>query len=262
MDILEKLILVIKEAGASLLKYYENEAVITYKENDQPVTDADLASQKIIIEGLSSFGYPICSEELENDLARLKADKVWIVDPMDGTKDFIERTGEFCVMIALIEKGEPVLGAIYKPVGDILYFAQKGKGAFRRIGNGKDLRLSVSSVDDPNKATMLLSRHHLQPAEVMVAEKLGIKKCIPCGSAGVKAGLIASGKAELYIVSSDTTSEWDACAGDIIIRESGGQITDTKGNKLIYNKKKPTNPRGFIVSNGLIHSAVVRELNI
>lgn len=262
MELLNKIIPVIKKAGSLVLKYYEGNPVVKYKGDNQPVTDADLASQKIIIEGLSSFGYPICSEELENDNARLKEDRVWIIDPLDGTKDFIEKTGEFCIMISFVEKDEPVLGVIYIPIGDVLYYAEKGKGAFKRVGIGEDTRLKVSLIDDPQGAAMLLSRYHLQPAEVKVAEKLGIKKCIPCGSAGVKAGLIACGKAELYVVSSDTTMEWDACAADIIVAESGGKMTDTAGNKLIYNKQLPTNPLGFIVSNGLVHSIVVRELNI
>lgn len=261
-EMIDKLKSIVNEAGLEMMKIYKRGFSVKYKHNNSPVTDADLASQKIIIDGLSSFGYPICSEELENDSARLKADKVWIVDPLDGTKDFIEKTGEFCIMIALVEKNEPVFGVIYVPVKDIFYYAQKGKGAFMRIGTETDIKLHVSSIDDPKRATMLLSRHHLQPAEVAVSEKLGIKKCIPSGSAGVKAGLIASGKAELYVVSADTTMEWDACAADIIISESGGKMTDITGKKLIYNKKEPANPLGFIVSNGPIHSAVVRELNV
>lgn len=261
-EMIDKLKSIVNEAGLEIMKIYKRGFSIKYKHNNSPVTDADIASNQIIEKELSTFGFPILSEETADDKSRLLAQKVWIVDPLDGTKDFIEKTGEFCIMIALVEKNEPVFGVIYVPVKDIFYHAQKGKGAFMRIGTGADIKLNASSIDDPKRATMLLSRHHLQPAEVAVSEKLGIKKCIPSGSAGVKAGLIADGKAELYVVSTDTTMEWDACAADIIISESGGKMTDITGKKLIYNKKEPANPLGFIVSNGPIHSAVVRELKI
>ena len=262
MDILSAVISVIKDAGDAVIERYSRGKNRTNIKNDgSPVTEADLVSQKIILQGLKKFGYPIISEEQENGDQRLQQDKVWLVDPLDGTKDFLDRTGEFSVMIGLVENGEPVLGVVYQPVKDIFYYAQKGKGAFMRIGTGTDIKLQVSSIDVPERATMLLSRHHLQPAEVKIAKDMGITKIIPCGSVGVKVGLIASGEGEIYVVSSGNTSEWDTCAPDIIIQEAGGIMTDMKGKKLVYNKKSLKSKNGFVVTNKLLHDVITDRIS-
>ncbi len=253
MKELEQLKVTIKEAGAAVLSFYGEDAGVTYKEKDNtPVTKADFASQDVLIRGLSGFGYPIISEELMDDKSRLKAQRVWVIDPLDGTRHFLQNDGEFCVMVALVEGDQSILGAIYVPTKKELYYAQKGGGAYVQNGNDKPVEIKVSSVSDPSMAKMLISKNHLQKDDIEFAKRQGIVNRIVCGSAGIKAMRVAAGEAEVYINSTDKTGEWDACASDIIITEAGGKMTDMDGQLLRYNKVSPNNQNGFIISNGKI----------
>ena len=254
---------VIKEAGEEAMNFYGDklDPDTHYKSEDSPVTKADLASEEVILDKLKKFDYGILSEETSQENDRLNQDKVWIIDPLDGTKDFLQQTGEFTIMIGLVENGESVLGAVYRPSKDVLYFASKDGGAYKQIGDKDPVQIFVSSDFEPEKMTMLVSRNHLLPTEQEVAEKLTIGKLKPCGSAGLKTSKIAEGNAEVYINSSDKTSEWDICASDIILSEAGGKITDTKGEEIAYNKEDPTNKLGFIVSNGEQHDQIIKIFN-
>ncbi|KKU11477.1 MAG: Inositol monophosphatase, partial [Parcubacteria group bacterium GW2011_GWC2_45_7] len=170
LDILKPLI---KRAGQAVLKYYGHAGEVQYKEqNDSPVTRADLASQEIIIGGLAQFGYPVLSEEKTDDMARLQSRRVWIIDPLDGTKDFLQNTSEFSIMIGLVEDGRPILGTVYQPASDILYYAKRGTGAYREQGDGLPMRLKVSDETKFQSVRLLVSRHHLLPAEIEVAKQL------------------------------------------------------------------------------------------
>jgi 3'(2'), 5'-bisphosphate nucleotidase len=252
MDDLEKLKVVIREAGAVVLSYYGIDTGVTYKKADKsPVTKADFASQEILIKGLSSYGYSFLSEELTDNKERLKSRRIWVIDPLDGTRHFLQNDGEFCVMVALVEDGRPIMGAIYVPTEDELYFAESGGGAYAEK-DGSIKKISVSAVSNPDEATMMVSQSHLMPEDVAFADHLGITNRITCGSAGVKAMKVATGQAELYINTSDKTGEWDSCASDIIIEEAGGRMADMNKRLLRYNKQTPMNLNGFIVSNKLL----------
>lgn len=248
---------VIKEAGKATLQFYEKEQNVIYKDPRSPVTEADLAAEDIILEGLSSFGYAILSEETEDDLSRLTAEKVWIIDPLDGTKDFIQKTGDFSIMVGLSVRGEVVLGCVYVPVKDLLYYAVKGEGAFCEDGEGMIRQISVSKVEDFAEARMLVSRNHLLDFEQKLSATLGVKNLIPCGSAGFKSSLVADAVADIYINSSDRTFEWDICAADIIVSEAGGVVSDMSGAKIVYNKKDPRNLDGFVVANELLRQQII-----
>lgn len=251
---------IMKSAGKEVLRIYGGGFGVKFKSGKSPVTDADLTAQEIIITRLKSFGYAVLSEETHDDLGRLNQEKIWILDPLDGTKDFIEHTGDFSLMIGLVEKAKPVLGVIYKPIGDKFYFAAKNSGAFLEMGVRK-IKLAVSKKSDPAKSRMLISRHHALPKELQLAEKLKIKNISKIGSAGIKAGLLCEGKAELYLNAGDTAGEWDTCAASIILEESGGRITDMNGNNLGYNTHHARHINGFVMSNGLIHDIAVQKLS-
>ncbi|MBI2638003.1 3'(2'),5'-bisphosphate nucleotidase CysQ [Candidatus Peregrinibacteria bacterium] len=261
MDICATVLSVIKNAGDAVMEFYRyGNSKISNKNDGSPVTEADLVSQEIILKGLKQFGYPIVSEEQKDNDKRFSQDKVWFVDPLDGTKDFINRTGEFCVMIGLAENGEPILGVVYQPVKDIYYYARKGSGAYKRIGNGISVKLEVSLTSSPQKAKMFISRNHTLQSEIQLGKDIKIGEIIPCGSAGVKIGLIASGEGEVYVVMNGNTNEWDTCASDIIIQEAGGMMTDVQDKKLVYNKKSLKNKHGFVVTNKLLHKTVISAL--
>jgi len=211
-EILIKAIPVIKEAGKAILDLYHKDYEVHKKEDNSPVTEADILADKIIAEGLKEFGYPILSEESKDDLVRLEAPRVWIVDSLDGTRDFLDKTDEFCVMVGLQEAGKPILGLVYIPPTDKLYYAVKGGGAYLAIGDEPAKKLSVSQVSDIKQAKLLVSRTHMSERIEGAAKKMEVGSMIKCGSNGVKMGLVAEGKADLFFNPTDRLGQWDCCA--------------------------------------------------
>lgn len=254
LDVVKK---VIRDAGKKVMSFYGADVEVSYKDSSSPVTRADLVSEKVILDGLESFGYGILSEESVDDLERLKAERVWVVDPLDGTKDFINKTGEFSIMIGLVERGEVVLGCVFAPALGRLYYAERGIGAFLELEDGSQEKLRVSRVRDHSKVRMLVSRFHLLDLERDFSLSMGINNMIECGSAGLKMCKIAEGSADLYLNTSDKTYEWDVCAADLILNEAGGAIVTMRGNDIAYNKENPRNLDGFVASNGLLNDEVI-----
>lgn len=258
-EILPLLKATIKEAGETLLKYYGSDVRTFIKKDRSPVTEADFASQKILLDGLRQFGYPILSEELEDTGERFKHPYVWIIDPLDGTKDFLQKTGEFCIMVGLVFNGTPVFGAIYQPTEKRLCYAVKSLGAYcENIHDAKPMKLGISQTHNNN--IMLVSRNHATSADHELGKFLNVSSIIPCGSVGVKAYRIANSEAAFSINLSSKTGEWDTCAADIIIQEANGIMSDTKGETLLYNKPIPRNERGFVISCKSFHKRVLEAL--
>lgn len=255
---LEQIKKIAKKAGDEIMKYYQDGFNVEMKEGNQPITEADLVSNKIIQKGLFEYGFPILSEESKDDKSRLESEFVWIVDPLDGTSDFIGHTGEFSVMIGLVKKNEPILGVVYQPVSQKYYFAKAGEGAFFEK-DGKIQKISVSNETEFSKMKILVSRNHLQELEVDLAEKLKLEK-ITQGSAGLKLAQIALGESQVYLNSSDKTFEWDTCAGYIILKEAGGEMTDMRGKEILYNQDNPKHLNGFVATNKTRHEDIIKEL--
>jgi len=256
IEILKK---VIKEAGEAAMSFYDNPGV-NYKEDQSPVTGADLASEKVLLKALSKTGHSILSEESEDDLERLDSKKVWIIDPLDGTKDFIQKTGEFSVMVALVKKGRPILGAVYKPAERKLFYAEKGKGAFLEIEDSNIEKLQVSDISDPSLARMVVSRNHLKSEDAQVAESMKVAGFKKHGSNGLKIGQIAKQKADFFINTTGKMSEWDFCGPEIILTEAGGKMTDIYGEELVYNKEDPKMRGGMVASNGQFHDKIIEAI--
>lgn len=251
---IEEVIEIAKKAGEEVLKLYKDEISFEVKKDDSPVTLADKNSEKVIIAGLEKFGYNIISEETV--ISDISGERLWIIDPLDGTKDFIEKTGEFCIMIGLIDKGEPILGVMYVPVENKVYYAQKGQGAYVKDNNGTR-KLNIEN-DDLNPK-FLASRHHTSSEEKEFMEKIS-KDINYAGSIGLKLGLIAEGKANAYINMSNKTHSWDTCAGEIILKEAGGVITDTKNNELKYGSVNTKNSDGVMAGSKVIHQVLIKNL--
>jgi 3'(2'), 5'-bisphosphate nucleotidase len=263
-DLINTLIKTAKLAGQAALEYYNStDLEITQKDNkseDSPLTKADLTSEKVILENLEIFDYGILSEETDKENDRLNKDYVWIIDPLDGTKDFIQKTDEFTVMIGLAHKGQVEMGVVYQPANDTIYFAEKGKGAFKQVGETQPEQIYVSTRNNFSEMKMIASRNHLSDSVTNLANKLGIKDFVKCGSAGLKICKIAEGLADIYPSFTDKTFEWDVCAADIILSEAGGKLTSTKGKVFIYNKEKTNNEFGYLASNNQIHTTLVEEV--
>ena len=246
-----------QEASNVILKIYEKDYNTYTKTDNSPVTDADLTSNKIINEVLSNTKYSILSEEDIDDQSRLSKDMIWIVDPLDGTSDFIDKTGEFTVMIALIQNKKPILGVIAWPTEKTLFVAQKNCGSFRYSDNKWD-KISVTKINELSKCRTVGSRHHLSEKEKEFIKKVGIEDFTSIGSS-LKVGKISSGQAEAYITTTNKMKEWDTAASYCIISEAGGIMTDMLGNDLTYNNKNVYHQNGILVTNGLIHNKIVEE---
>tara|TARA_Y100000034_G_scaffold127998_1_gene181860 strand:+ start:855 stop:1646 length:792 start_codon:yes stop_codon:yes gene_type:complete len=245
-----------KEAGQEILKIYNQEYEIKFKENE-PLTEADLISNEIIIKNLEKTNIPILSEESENHEF---SNFFWVIDPIDGTHDFINKTDEFSILIGLIKDGIPILGVVYQPVGDIIHYAEKGKGSFM-IKNNEKTEIKISNNKDITKFKILVSRHHLREEDKEFINQLKITNYVKKGSAGLKISDIANGSVELYFSSTNKIKIWDTCAAHCILEEAGGKITNMDGNNLSY-EKGIAHTKGILASNGLKHNEIVQQYNI
>jgi 3'(2'), 5'-bisphosphate nucleotidase len=233
-----------RAAGAAGMRFYGS-ALAVEKEGGSPVTEADHAANRVIVEALAA-AFPedaILSEESADSAARLTAGRVWIVDPLDGTREFLAQNGEFAVMIGLAVDGRAVLGAVYQPADDVLFAAAEGEGAWVRRG-GRTAPLRCGAPADGLR--LVGSRSHPDPLLVRMQEALGITDVRPSGSVGVKCGLIATGERDLYVHPVPYLKEWDTCAPEAILREAGGSVTDCRGEPLRYNKPDPRQPHGIV----------------
>ena len=245
------------EAGNAIMKIYQSNYETTTQNDDSPITDADLKSNEVIKKILSQTKHEILSEEDKDDLIRLSKETIWIVDPLDGTSDFIDKTGEFTVMISLIKNKKPILGVIGWPTEKTLFVAQKGNGAFR-FSNNEWKKISVTQVSEITKCRAVGSRHHLSDKEKLFIKKLGIENFTSIGSS-LKVGKISSGEAEAYITTTNKMKEWDSAASYCIISEAGGKMTDMSGNDITYNNEDVYHRNGILVTNGLVHNKILEE---
>lgn len=238
------------DAGKAIMDIYGDKSH-KLKDDDSPVTAADTKADRLIQDRLSQLEHPILTEESEDDMRRLDSRHVWIVDPLDGTKEFITGNGEFTVNIALVRDGEPVLGVVYAPAVDEMYYAHKGKGAYF---NGQ--RIYVSRTSSLGEMILMKSRSHADERLKLVEGRF--KESMSRGSS-LKGCNVASGKADVYIRFGNV-HEWDICAMDCVVKEGGGKMTALGGNGLVYNKKDTLVHGGFLVSNGMAHDEIVSVL--
>lgn len=223
-----------RAAASVLLRHYEEGSETWEKSEDNPVTAADLESDKVIAEHLRAAfpGDALLSEETVADPARTENARVWIVDPMDGTKEFTRRIPEFCVSIALCENGVPVVGVIHNPISDVSVWASQGGGCFR---DGEPAR--VSSVSRLGDAVMIASRTEIS-RDKFAAHAGWFREIKPVGSIAWKLACVACGDGDLN-VSLAPKNEWDVCAGDVLVREAGGVYVAFDGSQRVYNQSDP-----------------------
>jgi len=263
---LETAVALARKAGAVILDFYaagvEVERKIFADNFSEPVTIADRTASSIIVEGLREAfpGDGILSEEEADGGERLSKNRVWIIDPIDGTYGFIEKTGDFAVQIGLAENGEVVLGVVFMPTEDFLYFAVKGAGAFLVRNGGETELLQVSGKTGFSEMNLAVSRNHRSPKMSRVVEKFGLKSETKRGSVGLKVGLIVRKTCDLYIHLSPRTKHWDTCAPEIILREAGGELTDLFGARIVYNTSDVNNHNGILATNGAAHAAAAAEM--
>ena len=235
----EKISRIAIEAGKAVMKIYNNPSLnidINYKSDNSPVTIADKESHSIIVNGLQSItpSLPVLSEEGKSIPfdERKKWESYWCVDPLDGTKEFINRTNEFTINIALIHRHAPVMGLIYIPVTDTLFYGSVGSGSFKEISGVEKRKLNVSNR--PGNWVAVGSRSHSSPEESDFLKKYPIVERVNAGSS-LKFCLVAEGKAQIYY-RHGPTMEWDTAAGHAIAAFSGADVLLRNGSPLLYNK--------------------------
>jgi 3'(2'), 5'-bisphosphate nucleotidase len=249
-----RLVEIAQEAGRAILDVYESDFGVSFKEDRSPLTEADRRSHGIIERRLreSAPDIPLISEEGKEIPyeERRRWNSFYLVDPLDGTKEFINRNGEFTVNIALMRESRPALGVIVLPVTGTTYFALEGEGAYKQDRRSAPERLAVRRRRSDEGLTVVASRSHASPELEDFLRPLDIKEKVSRGSS-LKFCIIAEGKADLY-PRLGPTWEWDTAAGDCIVREAGGVVTDLSGKSLEYNKENLKHA-GFIVSSGNVH---------
>lgn len=239
-----------REAGALLMEIYATDFDVEYKGKSDPVTDADRrANEHLVAKLREAFPHDgIVAEETEDTSDALRRGRCWYVDPLDGTKEFIAKNGEFAVMIGLAVDGQARLGVVYQPVSDKLYRGVVGESAFLEVED-RTYGLSVSSKETVADLGLVVSRSHRSASTDELVQALGVTNEMRSGSVGLKVGLIAERKADLYVHLSGHSSAWDACAPEAILRAAGGCFTDLGGEPFVYGGEDLKNARGILACN-------------
>ena len=256
---LDTLLRIAKTAGNAILSVYQRagDIDVTIKDDNSPLTEADRDAHEIIIAELKEFtpSIPILSEESDGTSVdeRLSWSRYWLVDPLDGTKEFIKRNGEFTVNIALINNGAPELGIVHVPVTNISYLGKTGVGAWKVAATGEVDAISIANFDlNQGQVRIVASRSHrgdlLDQLINTLEAKLGEAEVVSMGSS-LKICLLAEGKADIYPRLAPT-SEWDTAAAHAILAAAGGDIVDTEFQALRYNQKESMlNPHFIAISD-------------
>jgi 3'(2'), 5'-bisphosphate nucleotidase len=247
-DYLDEVRSLAKQAGEKILEIYNTEFSVQEKDDKSPLTAADMASHKTIVAGLQSLSpdIPVLSEESAKIPYQERAGwhTYWLIDPLDGTKEFIKRNGEFTVNIALIHDGVPVLGVVHVPVTGVCYAACEGKGAIKATPGEGEKAIRVRALSD-GPVAVVGSRSHQGDSLKAYLAKLGDHEIVSMGSS-LKICLVAEGAADVY-PRLGLTSEWDTAAAHCVVEQAGGALTDLEMQPLRYNSKDSLlNPFFFV----------------
>ncbi|MEO5509337.1 MAG: 3'(2'),5'-bisphosphate nucleotidase CysQ [Longimicrobiales bacterium] len=236
-------------AGEGIMRVFGTDMEVTHKSPDQPLTEADLTADRLLKDMLTSArpGYGWLSEETADSADRLQRAFVWVVDPIDGTRSFVARRPEFSVSVALAEHGEPVVGVVLNPATGELFWAVRGSGAWQRTREG-DRRIAVRKGSGA-RAVLLASRGEIAKGEFLpYGEQWQIEGI---GSTAYKMARVAAGLADGFL-SRGPKSEWDVCAGALLVREAGGEVTDANGDPITFNRAD-ANVRGVLCATAEQH---------
>jgi len=253
--LLDGTIALAKEAGERIMTIYNRDFSVVQKDDNSPVTEADMAAHAVIDDGLEALApeYPLLSEESAaipfEDRARWEY--YWLVDPLDGTREFIKRNGEFTVNIALIHEHRAILGVVYAPALSLCYYAAQNLGAYKQEGNKAAVPIKVQS-HHRDKVIVAGSRSHRGESLERFLTNLGGYELLSMGSA-LKSCLVAEGTADIY-PRLGPTSEWDTAAAHCIVEEAGGRLTNMQMQDLPYNTKESLlNPHFFVFGDNSVN---------
>jgi 3'(2'), 5'-bisphosphate nucleotidase len=249
------------DAAKVIMSVYARAFDVEYKGPQDPVTEADKLANALICEQLEREfpGVPIVAEESDpSTFADFRNfDRVFFVDPVDGTREFVDRNGEFAVMIGLVEGARAIAAVIDAPARGDVFAGWVGEGAFRITG-GKQTEIRVSDIAHVTQGRLVGSRSHRGPELERALARLNPREVLAMGSAGLKGTLVACGEVEAYVAPGYAGKRWDACATDALVTAAGGILTDTHGDPIDYHAPSLSNSRGLLASNGRVHEALVR----
>jgi 3'(2'), 5'-bisphosphate nucleotidase len=253
-----------RQAGEFIRREYERFAAIPNAPADIS-THVDRESQDIIFRCLRER-FPadgLCGEESLNTPVDtfMKARRVWVIDPIDGTRGFAMKNGEFSVMIGLTIDRRPVLGVVLEPATMRWTYAVAGHGCWVRIGESQPIRCHVTRQANPEACTLVQSRPKPQETPTGPVQAIRPTTVLEMYSAGVKMALVARGDADVYVNTYPNFADWDICAGHILVEEAGGQVTGLRGEPIQYGGPGFRQRVGLVASNGTVHNAVVARLH-
>jgi 3'(2'), 5'-bisphosphate nucleotidase len=261
---LEAVLAIGRNASEIVKAIYATPFEVELKGPNDPVTRADREVNALICSALAKTfpGDAVLAEESvpadPAEIGRLASSpRVWFVDPLDGTKEFADRNGEFAVMIGLAVNGRAALGVVVRPTTDQALVGRVGGAAFVEDASGVRTPLVVSTISDPAQATLMVSRSHRPPIVEPVCKRLGITRLTPCGSVGVKVSRIATAEAELYVHGGKGAKRWDTCGPEAILVAAGGRFTDLAGAPIDYASPDLAQRGGILASNAAIFDRVV-----
>lgn len=260
-EALERALEISRAAARGIAQVYAGNFDVEYKAKDDPVTIADREANTLICDALTKAypGVPIVAEESDPasyaDYA--KAREVWFVDPLDGTREFVAKNGEFAVMVGLAEGGRATLGVLVEPATGRVFVGAEGLGAFEVAEDGSRRAIHVRGTASLAEAEVLVSRSHRGPMLEEQAKKLGVRVLTPRGGAGVKASRVACGESDVYFQPGRAGKRWDACAPEAIVRAAGGVFTDEDGEPIDYARERLENAHGLVAANPVLHAAIM-----
>ncbi len=253
------------EAAAVVASFKGRPLGVEHKAGGEPVSLADLESSALIVRRLAE-AFPddaILSEEVPDEPSRLKHSRVWMVDPIDGTRDFLRGEPGYVVMIGLCIEGRPAVGVVAQPVTGMVWMGALGMGAWKLDAEGRRETLRVSRIADAKDIRLVSSKSHRSEYYERFRRALGITDEMALGSVGLKVALVSEGTRDLYVYPGSQTKIWDSCGPEAILTAAGGTITDSDGHSLCYTNLSLHNARGLVASNGLVHAqalAVIADL--
>ncbi len=251
-----------REAAALVRRFSQQPMAVKHKAGGEPVTEADLAANTLIVSRLAQEfpGDAVLSEELPDDGSRLGSRRVWMVDPIDGTRDFIRGQTGYVVMIGLCLDGRPVLGVVAHPSTGAVWSGVVGQAAWREQPGGTRTPVQTSPLAEPPGVRIVVSQSRRSPQIDAFRRALGVTDEMTVGSVGLKVALVAQGERDLYLYPGEQTKLWDTCGPEAILIAAGGRMSDMDGRPLDYSKADLNNRNGVVASNGPLHDHVIRAL--
>jgi 3'(2'), 5'-bisphosphate nucleotidase len=262
--LLDGLLEIAQRAAAVVLETYRSGFDVELKGPNDPVTTADRQANQLICDALRDLhpGCPVVAEESEPSVFGdfRHAPQVFFVDPVDGTREFVRRTGEFVVMIGCVREARAHAGVLWSPTLDTVWIGELGLGAFRRTARGAFEAMHPAEKKTTSSARLLVSRAHTDAEIQALQVQLAVPRVEAIGSAGLKGAAVADGTADAYVAPRYAGKRWDACAPDAIVSAAGGVFTDGAGKAIDYRSADLVNRVGLVAANAALHRQLIQRL--